>query len=86
MEQVCTAGKNNNLRWVDLNPRCSAYVGANYIPDGGYFYNDPFTEIKTGTNLGSDEQTVNIKGNIVTQHHFLNKWVLVNNYLQNWIR
>ena len=38
--------KNNNLRWVDLIPAVSVYVGANYIPDGGYFYNDPFTEIK----------------------------------------
>lgn len=77
--------KNNNLRWVDLIPAVSVYVGANYIPDGGYFYNDPFTEIKTGTNLGSDEQTVNIKGNIITQHHFLNKWVLVNNFIYDRI-
>ena len=38
--------QNNSIRWIDLIPAISVYAGVNYIPDDGYFYNDPFTEIK----------------------------------------
>jgi hypothetical protein len=77
--------KNNSIRWIDLIPAVSVYVGANYIPKDGYFYNDPFTQMKKKTNYETSEKTISLKGNLITQHHFLNKWVLVNNFIYDRI-
>lgn len=73
--------KNNSLRWVDLIPAVSVYAGVNYVPEDAYFYNDPFTEIKKTTSYETNENTVSFKGSIITQNHFLKKWVLVNNFI-----
>ena len=76
---------NNSIRWIDLIPAVSVYVGGNYIPQDGYFYNDPFTQMKKNTNYQTSEEEINLKGSIITQHHFLNKWVLVNNFIYDRI-
>lgn len=72
--------QNNSIRWIDLIPAISVYAGVNYVPDDGYFYNDPFTEIKKNTNYATLDETISFKGSLITQHHFLNRWVLVNNF------
>ena len=77
--------KNNKVRWIDLIPAVSVYAGANYIPDDSYFYNDPFTHIKSGTSFETSDETISIKGSLITQHHFVGKWVLVNNFIYDRI-
>ena len=77
--------KNNKVRWIDLIPAVSVYAGANYIPDDSYFYNDPFTHIKSGTSFETSEEAISIKGSLITQHHFVGKWVLVNNFIYDRI-
>ena len=77
--------KNNKVRWIDLIPAVSVYAGANYIPDDSYFYNDPFTHIKSGSSFETYEETISIKGSLITQHHFVGKWVLVNNFIYDRI-
>ena len=77
--------KNNKVRWIDLIPAVSVYAGANYIPDDSYFYNDPFTHIKSGTSFETTEEAISIKGSLITQHHFVGKWVLVNNFIYDRI-
>tara|TARA_B100000900_G_scaffold277329_1_gene237155 strand:- start:2670 stop:3752 length:1083 start_codon:yes stop_codon:yes gene_type:complete len=77
--------KNNKIRWIDLIPALSVYVGANYVPDDGYFYDDPFTSIKKGTSYELDDKTISFRGSIITQHHFIGRWVLVNNFIYDRI-
>ena len=72
--------KNNSLRWVDLIPAVSVYAGANYVPKDGYLYNDPFSILKKGTIYENKENEISMKASLITQHHFLKKWVLVNNF------
>ena len=77
--------KNNSLRWVDIIPAISVYAGANYVPDDGYLYNDPFSILKKNTKYESKESEISMKASLITQHHFLNKWVLVNNFIYDRI-
>ena len=77
--------KKQFIRWVDLIPAVSVYAGVNYVPEDAYFYNDPFTEIKKTTSYETNENTVSFKGSIITQNHFLKKWVLVNNFIYDRI-
>tara|TARA_B100000953_G_scaffold183470_1_gene151033 strand:- start:820 stop:1902 length:1083 start_codon:yes stop_codon:yes gene_type:complete len=77
--------KNNKIRWIDLIPAISVYVGANYVPEDGYFYNDPFTQLKKGTGYETSEEIISFKGNVITQHHFIGRWVLVNNFIYDRI-
>ena len=72
--------KNNSLRWIDLIPAISVYAGANYIHKDGYLYNDPFSILKKGTIYENKENEISMKASLITQHHFLKKWVLVNNF------
>ncbi len=72
--------ENNSLRWIDLIPATSIYVGANYVPEDGYLYNDPFSIIKKRTIYETKENEISVKASLITQHHFLNRWVLVNNF------
>lgn len=79
--------KNRNIRLVDFIPAISFYAGVNYIPKLGYSYNDPFTEIKKNADFSIfknpkwkiSENTISPKASIITQNHFIGKWVLVNN-------
>ena len=84
--------KNNKIRLVDFIPALSVYAGINYIPKDGYNYDDPFTSIKksaeynvfnhsifTNPNWRITENIISPKASIITQNHFLGKWVLVNN-------
>jgi hypothetical protein len=72
--------KNNSMRWIDLIPAISVYAGANYVRDDAYLYNDPFSILKKGSNFENEEKQISFKGSLITQHHFLNAWVLVNNF------
>ena len=79
--------KNRNIRLVDFIPAISVYAGVNYIPKQGYSYNDPFTEIKKNADFSIfknpkwkiSENTISPKASIITQNHFIGKWVLINN-------
>ena len=84
--------KNRRIRLVDFIPALSVYAGVNYIPKNGYSYDDPFTSIKKSAeynifnhsffnkaNWKMTENVISPKASIITQNHFIGKWVLVNN-------
>ncbi|MDB4050797.1 transporter [Flavobacteriaceae bacterium] len=67
--------KNRTIKLVDFIPAISIYTGINYKPKNSYSYDYPFTYITS-----EDEKDINSKIGIITQNHFLGKWVLVNNF------
>mgnify|MGYP001176180496 CR=1 FL=1 len=71
--------KNRTIRFVDLIPAISVYTGVNFNPKNSYNYDDPFSLIKKNTVYELNEKSVNAKIGIITQNHFVGKWVLVNN-------
>lgn len=89
---VLSWDKNNKIRLVDFIPAISVYAGVNYIPKNGYNYNDPFTSIKKTAeynifnhsifinhNWTITENAISPKASVITQNHFIGKWVFVNN-------
>ena len=89
---VLSWDKNNKIRLFDFIPAISVYVGVNYIPKNSYSYDDPFTNIKknaeynvfnhsifSNTNWSLTENLISPKATIITQNHFIGKWVFVNN-------
>jgi hypothetical protein len=71
--------KNRNIKLTDFIPAFSVYTGLNYIPEKANNYDDPFSIFKKGTAFEINEKPVNPKVGLITQNHFLGKWVLVNN-------
>ena len=71
--------KNRNIKLTDFIPAFSVYTGLNYIPDKSNSFDDPFNIFKKGSVFEINEKSVNSKVGLITQNHFLGKWVLVNN-------
>ena len=71
--------KNRNVKLTDFIPALSVYTGLNYIPDKANSFDDPFNIFKKGSIFELNEKSVNSKVGLITQNHFLGKWVLVNN-------
>ena len=71
--------KNRNIKLTDFIPALSVYAGLNYLPDKANSFDDPFSIFKKGTAFEINEKSVNPKVGLITQNHFLGKWVLVNN-------
>ena len=71
--------KNRNIKLTDFIPAFSVYTGLNYITDKANSFDDPFSIFKKGTAFEINEKSVNPKVGLITQNHFLGKWVLVNN-------
>ena len=72
--------KNRTIRLVDFIPAISIYTGINYNPKNSLSFDDPFSIIKKNTVYELNEKSINSKIGIITQNHFLGKWVLVNNF------
>jgi len=72
--------KNRSIRLVDFIPALAVYAGINYNPKNSTSYDDPFSIIKKNTVFELNEKSINSKIGIITQNHFLGKWVLVNNF------
>ena len=71
--------KNRNIKLTDFIPAISVYTGLNYISSKSNSFDDPFTIFKKGTVFEINEKSINPKVGLITQNHFLGKWVLVNN-------
>ena len=71
--------KNRNIKLTDFIPAFSVYTGLNYIPVKTNSFDDPFSIFKKGSVFEINEKSVNSKVGLITQNHFLGKWVLVNN-------
>ena len=71
--------KNRSIRLVDFIPAIAVYTGINYNPKNSSSYGDPFSIIKKNTVFELNEKSINSKIGIITQNHFLGKWVFVNN-------
>ena len=71
--------KNRSIRLIDFIPAISVYTGINYNPKNSLSFDDPFSIIKKNTVYEFNEKSINSKIGIITQNHFLGKWVLVNN-------
>ena len=71
--------KNRNIKLTDFIPAFSVYTGLNYIPAKTNSFDDPFSIFKKGSVFEINEKSVNSKVGLITQNHFLGKWVLVNN-------
>ncbi len=68
--------KNNKIQLTDFIPALSIYAGVNYTPKRGYQYDDPFSFLMI---YGNEKSDINPKISLITQNHFIGKWVLVNN-------
>ena len=70
--------KNRSLRLVDLIPAISGYAAINYIPKNSTKNNKIYWLIKNFYSY--NQNSINPKFGIITQNHFLGKWVLVNQF------
>jgi len=70
--------KNRSLRLVDLIPAISGYAAINYIPNSST-NNSPIYWLINNF-YSYNQNSINSKIGIITQNHFLGKWVLVNQF------
>mgnify|MGYP000980839943 FL=1 len=67
--------KNRTISLVDFIPAISIYTGINYNSKNSLSFDDPFSIIKKNTVYELNEKSINSKIGIITQNHFLGKWV-----------
>ena len=70
---------NKKIRWTDLIPAISVFIGTDYIFSDNIQYDDPYFNLKKESFGYEDQKTLSPFFGIATQNHFLGKWVIVNN-------
>ena len=70
---------NNKIKWTDLIPAFSIIVGGDYLFNKKIQFDDQYFNLKQEYYRYKDQNTFSPFLGIVTQNHFLGKWVIVNN-------
>ncbi len=70
---------NQGIKWRDLIPAVSVYAAAGFHPDNPYPYGDFFGSLKTIGLQPIAEPVMSPKASLITQNHFLGRWVFVTN-------